>query len=326
MSKSVGNVIVPQEVIEKYGADVLRLWVSSTDYQSDIRISPEILKQVSENYRKIRNTLRYLVGNLYDFDPSTDRVAYADLMEIDQWLLMRLQQVEEKVTESFEEYEFHQMFHAVHNFCTVDLSAIYLDIIKDRTYASGAESVLRRSAQTVLFDTTQVLLRLIAPVLSFTADEVWSYLPVKEELESVHLTDWPKVDLAYKNEELEAKWDRLLAFRGEVLKALEIARQKKEIGNSVDAGVDVYVDSDLQEFLGKSGLSLDQLAIVSELKVHPLENAPADAFASEEISMKVNVRKPDGQKCDRCWLTTTDGMAENDSYLCKRCAQVLQGI
>ncbi len=326
MSKSVGNVIVPQEVIEKYGADVLRLWVSSTDYQSDIRISPEILKQVSENYRKIRNTLRYLVGNLYDFDPSTDRVAYSDLMEIDQWLLMRLQKVEEKVTESFEEYEFHQMFHAVHNFCTVDLSAIYLDIIKDRTYASGAESLLRRSAQTVLFDTTQVLLRLIAPVLSFTADEVWSYLPVKEELESIHLTDWPKVDVAYKNEELENKWERLLLFRGEVLKALEIARQKKEIGNSVDAGVDVYVDSDWQEVLGKSGLALDQLAIVSELKVYPLENAPADVFASEEISMKVDVRKPNGQKCDRCWLTTTDGVAENDSYLCARCAEVLQGI
>ena len=247
-------------------------------------------------------------------------------MEIDQWLLMRLQKVEEKVTESFEEYEFHQMFHAVHNFCTVDLSAIYLDIIKDRTYASGAESLLRRSAQTVLFDTTQVLLRLIAPVLSFTADEVWSYLPVKEELESIHLTDWPKVDVAYKNEELENKWERLLLFRGEVLKALEIARQKKEIGNSVDAGVDVYVDSDWQEVLGKSGLALDQLAIVSELKVYPLENAPADVFASEEISMKVDVRKPNGQKCDRCWLTTTDGVAENDSYLCARCAEVLQGI
>jgi isoleucyl-tRNA synthetase len=327
MSKSIGNVIYPQEVIEKYGADILRLWVSSTDYKVDIRISQEILKQLSENYRKIRNTFRYLLGNLHDYNPTTDAVSYDELLEIDRWLLGRLEQVGEKVTKSFDEYEFHQMFHSVHNFCSVDLSAIYLDIVKDRTYASLPKSHLRRSAQTVMHETLQVLLRLVAPVLSFTAEEIWSYLPANEELESVHLTDWPQVNAQYKDEKLMEKWDKLLAFRGEVTKALELTRQKKEIGNSVDAGVDIYVDEEWRTFLEKANISLDDLFIVSEVSVHEISEAPSEAFSSEEIALKVVVRAPQGKKCNRCWLTREETKNdENDSCLCGRCVQVLQGL
>ena len=327
MSKSIGNVIYPQEVIEKYGADILRLWVSSTDYKADIRISPDILKQLSENYRKIRNTFRYLIGNLYDFNPETDSVKYEDLQEIDRWLLVRLEQVADKVTKSFDEYDFHQMFHTVHNFCSIDLSAVYLDIIKDRTYASTADSELRRSAQTAMYETTQVLLRLVAPVLSFTADEIWGYMSAKEKLESVHLSDWPQVSAQYRDEELAAKWEKLLAFRGEVTKALEIARQKKEIGNSVDAGVDIYVDEEWKNFLDQANIRLDYLFIVSEVEMHDLASAPAEVFESTELPLKVVVRAPRGHKCERCWLTTNDSkLNENDSFLCERCAQVLQGL
>lgn len=327
MSKSIGNVIFPQEVIEKYGADILRLWVSSTDYKADIRISQEILKQLSENYRKIRNTFRYLIGNLYDYKPETDKVAYEDLLEIDRWLLLRLEQVSDKVTRSFDEYDFHQMFHSVHNFCSVDLSAIYLDIVKDRVYASAPDSLLRRSAQTVMYETAQVLLRLVAPVLSFTADEIWNYMPVRDNLESVHLSDWPTVDSKYRDENLAEKWEKLLTFRGEVTKALEIARQKKEIGNSVDAGLDLYVDQEWKEVLEKANIPLDDLFIVSEVVLHEFSEAPEAVFASEELPLKVLVRAPHGHKCDRCWLTRTDTEEiENDSFLCKRCAQVLREV
>lgn len=327
MSKSIGNVIYPQEVIEKYGADILRLWVSSTDYKMDIRISQDILKQVSENYRKIRNTFRYLLGNLYDYRPEVDAVPYKELLEIDRWLLGRLEYVADRVTKSFDEYEFHQMFHTVHNFCAVDLSAVYLDIIKDRTYASAADSHLRRSAQTAMYETLQVLLRLTAPVLSFTAEEIWGHLPYKENLESVHLSDWPKVNEQYKDLALAEKWDRLLEFRGEVTKALEIARQKKEIGNSVDAAVELYVDEQWRGFLEQANFPLDHLFIVSEVALNDLSQAPNEFFESSELPLKVVVRKPVGHKCDRCWLTTEDAKkAENDSFLCDRCAQVLQEL
>ena len=326
MSKSLGNTVSPQDVTEKYGADILRLWVSSADYKADIRISQEIIKQLSDNYRKIRNTFRFLMANLYDFNSETDKVAYADLLEIDRWALLRLEQVADRVTQSYETYDFHQMFHTVHNFCAVDLSAIYLDITKDRTYASAPESLKRRAAQTVMHETLHVLLGLVAPVLSFTADEVWSHLPQKGNLESVHLSDWPTVSTSYRDEALEKKWEKLLTLRGEVTKSLEITRQKKEIGNSVDAGLDLYLDAEWKNFVAESKISLEELCIVSEVVLKDFENLPEEAFKSSELNLGVVVRKPEGSKCERCWLTLPSvGINENHSTLCDRCGQVLQG-
>lgn len=250
MSKSVGNVVAPQDVINKYGADVMRLWISSVDYQGDVRLSDKIVKSMSDVYRKIRNTFRYLLGNLSDFDPKTDSVAYADMEELDRWALLRMEQVKETVLKAYDDYEFHVMYHAVHNFCTVDLSAIYLDILKDRLYTEKADSKLRRSAQTAMYEILTTLVRLVAPVLCFTSEEVWQALPNKEEREwSVHMSDMPKVNEAYLDKALDEKWKKRLAVRSVAMKALEEARQAKVIGHPLDAEVTVYADGEAYDIV-----------------------------------------------------------------------------
>ena len=249
MSKSVGNVVGPQEVIQQYGADILRLWVTSADYKSDVRISQGILKQLAEVYRKIRNTFRYILGNLKDFDPAKDKVSYDDLQEIDRWALLKLEEVREKVTKAYEEYEFHLLYHTVHNFCAVDLSAFYLDVLKDRLYTSLPNSVERRAAQTVMYDILTSLVVMLTPVLSFTMEEVWQHMPKTADLDSVQLAKWPKAHPEYVDEQLKAKWDRILHLRGEITKILELARRNKVIGHSLDAFVDIYADGEAYESL-----------------------------------------------------------------------------
>lgn len=326
MSKSLGNTIYPQEVIKKYGADILRLWVASADYKADIRISNDILKQLSEVYRKIRNTFRYILGNLYDFDPNQDKVGYDNLLEIDRWALLRLEQVRGRVTKAYEEYEFHTLYHTVHNFCTVDLSSIYLDILKDRLYTALPASTERRAAQTAMYEILNTLVTIISPVLTFTTDEVWQYMPKTKDMpESVQLASWPEAHPEYLNAELESKWDQILAIRGEITKALENARRNKVIGHSLDAAVTVYAEGAELALLKQIEPDLSTILIVSKSEVRENANqAPAEAYRPEEIPIAVTVAPASGEKCERCWIySDTVGQASEHTTICTRCAAVV---
>ena len=268
MSKSAGNVVAPQEVIDKYGAEVLRLWVSAADYRDDIRISPEILAHLAEAYRRIRNTSRYLLGNLSDFDPEQDRVGDKDLLEIDRWAMHRLQKLVQRVKKAYDEFEFHVVFHSLHNFCAVDMSSFYLDILKDRLYTAKTSSIQRRSGQTAMYEILSSMVRLMAPVLSFTADEVWGYMKEGDATSSVFLAGFPEVEEKYVSDELEARWNTIIAVRGEAAKVLEALRKDKKIGHSLDAGVTLYVAPELFELLNAYKEDLAFIFIVSSVSSH----------------------------------------------------------
>lgn len=312
-SKSKGNGISPQQIIDKYGADMLRLWVVSADYKTDMRISDGILKQLSEAYRKIRNTARFILGNISDFDPDTNMVPYEEMSEIDKWALIRLNKVVEKVVSSYEEYEFHMIYHNIHNFCVVDMSNVYLDIIKDRLYTSKADSKERRSAQSAMYIVLDTLVRLIAPVLCYTSDEIWSFMPhsKNDETFSVLMNDMAKTNPAYHNDEIEAKWDKLLEIREKVLKALEEERAAKRIGKSLEAKVTVSADADY-DFLKSVEEQLAEVFIVSR----------AEVVKGEE---NILIAPAEGVKCERCW-TVSDSVGKNPLHptICARCAANLE--
>ena len=319
MSKSLGNVIAPQEVMSSYGAEILRLWVAAEDYRDDVRLSTEILTRLVEGYRRIRNTCRYLLGNLYDFDPRQHLVPREALLEIDRFILHRLQKVAGRLLRAYEKYEFHILFHALHNFCAVDLSAFYLDVLKDRVYTSAATSPERRAAQTAMFLLLEGITRLMAPVLSFTADEVWSYLPRRGgEAGSVHLAEFPQVDETVLDEALGERWERLMGVRDEVLKVLEAARQRKLIGNALEAKVEILAGHALLPFLRGYAKDLPTIFIVSAVDLKP---APA---GSPELSVVVH-RAP-GKKCERCWVYRESvGQSAEYPTVCDRCVAVLKG-
>ena len=322
MSKSAGNVVAPQEVIDKYGAEVLRLWVSAADYRDDVRISPEILTHLAEAYRRIRNTSRYLLGNLSDFDHEKDRVADKDLLEIDRWAMHRLQKLIQRVQRAYDEFEFHVVFHSLHNFCAVDMSAFYLDILKDRLYTAKTASVERRSGQTTMHAILSAMMRLMAPVLSFTADEVWGYMKESGQLKSVFLADFPKVETTYLDDALDARWDRILAVRGEAAKVLEGLRRDKKIGHSLDAAVTLYAAPELYELLNNYKKDLAFIFIVSFVSLAKEAEAPADAFASDVIQgLKIAAGPATGVKCGRCWMySETVGTVKEHPEICGRCA------
>lgn len=329
MSKSVGNVVAPQEVIDKFGADVLRLWISSVDYQGDVRLGNKIIKGMSDVYRKIRNTFRYLLGSLSDFDPAKDAVPYDQMEEFDRWALLRLERVRNEVTAAMDEYQFHVMYHAVHNFCTVDLSSIYLDVLKDRLYTEETDSRLRRSAQTAMYEILTTLVRIMAPVISFTAEEVWQAMPKTAGMEeSVHLADWPEEKKEYLDEALEKKWEKHLALRGVITKALENARTAKEIGHSLDADVTVYADGDDYEDLASMEAFLADFCIVSTVTlVEGTDKAPETAQRSEDGKMAVSVAPSTREKCERCWKhDPTVGSDPAHPHVCARCARVLTNM
>jgi len=329
MSKSIGNVIYPQEVIKQYGADVLRLWVASADYTADIRISNEILKQLSEVYRKIRNTFRYILGNLDDFNPDTDKVAYDQLLEIDRWALLRLEQVRAKVTQAYENYEFHLLYHTVHNFCAVDLSAIYLDILKDRVYTALPGSTERRAAQTAMYEILNTLVVMVAPVLTFTAEEVWQFMPkAAKQTESIQLTNWPAAQPEYLDAALEAKWAKILEMRSEITKALENARRSKVIGHSLDAAVSLYASGEELTALSDIKDDLATLLIVSSVTLSDnLEQAPGEAFKAADMQLAVAVVPAQGTKCERCWIySPTVNQDKEHPVLCQRCATVVKNM
>jgi isoleucyl-tRNA synthetase len=327
MSKSLGNVVDPAKVIKQMGADILRLWVSSADYRGDLAVSPNILKQMTEAYRKIRNTCRFLLSNLYDYNPAADAVPCGSLLEIDRWTLHILQKLIGRVTAAYRDYEYHVVYHAVHGFCAVEMSALYLDVIKDRLYTAPARSMERRSAQTVLFTVLDALVRLLSPVLTFTSEEIWRYLPGdKEGLTSVQLAGMPEVREECQDDDLERKWDRILTVRGEVTRTLEAARREKRIGNSLEAAVDVYAGGDLYDFLAAEAGQLAILFIVSEVKLHRLASAPAGLPPLETTpGLAVSVRTAPGQKCERCW-TYHEGVGTEPEHptICPRCAEALR--
>jgi isoleucyl-tRNA synthetase len=324
MSKSFGNVIAPDEVIRRYGAEILRLWVAAEDYRDDIRISEEILSRLSEAYRRIRNTCRFLLGNLYDFDPQKDSVPDAQLLELDRWILLRLQKLISRLREAYANFEFHLVFHSLHNFCAVDLSALYLDILKDRLYTSSPSSPQRRAAQTVLFKILDALVRLMATILSYTAEEVWGHLPgSKQRAESVHLTLFPEVEPRYLDERIEERWELLLQVRREVSKTLEIARQNKLIGNSLEAGVTLAAPEKLLSFLRQNEAQLKDLFIVSEVEL--VSSLPAEAYRSPEMEgLSILITRARGKKCERCWVYDPHvGESTDLPSVCPRCRDAL---
>ena len=330
MSKSLGNVVAPQEVIEKHGAEILRLWVASENFREDVRgPDDEIISHLVEVYRRIRNTCRFLLGNLADFDPDRDRLADAELHEIDRLMLHRLQKTIERVRRAYHEHEYHVVFHTLHNFCVVDLSSFYLDVLKDTLYTARPDAPERRSAQTVLHDILLALVKLMAPVLAFTAEEIWGYVPAASKGESsVHLGEFPQVNAAYVDEALADRWERLLQVRGEMLKALEQARNSKVIGTSLEAQVHLYVpDGEWRDLLGAYETILPMIGIVSAVSLHPADGAPAEALVSEVIAgLRVHVRRAGGAKCVRCWHWREDiGQHAEHPTLCGRCVARLVG-
>lgn len=327
-SKSLGNVIEPLKVIKQLGADILRLWVSSADYRNDVALSDNILKQLTEAYRKIRNTCRFLLGNLYDFDLSKDRIPCRQLPELERWVLLRLARMTEKVLAAYKNYDFHIVQHAIHNFCVVDMSSLYLDMVKDRLYTSLAGSFERRATQNVLYETLHTLVRLLTPVLAFTSEEIWRYTPKEDDAPaSVQLTDMPEVNPEYLDSELEEKWERLLKIRGEATRALEQARREKLIGNALEASVDIYAEDELYDFLNENLAHLDMLFIVSQVSLHRMESKPSDENiidSTEVPGLAVRVHKARGAKCVRCWKYNENlGQDPGHPEICPRCTEVV---
>lgn len=328
MSKSVGNVEDPQKIIGRYGAEIFRLWVAHVDYREDVRLSDEILSRLVEAYRRIRNTCRFLLGNLHDFDPARHRVPYDQLEEIDRFMLHKLAVMAARVRRAYREYAYHVFYHTFHNFCAVDLSAFYLDVLKDRLYTLAADAPSRRAAQTVLYDLLVSMVRLMAPVLAFTAEELWRYIPgAQAAAPSVHLTTFDDVSAGQLDAVLAERWERLLELRREVAKALEPVRQAKVIGQSLDAHVELYVPAEWQGLVGAYVDRLDALCIVSKATL-ALGTPPAHAYHSETVpGFAVVVHKATGQKCERCWRYQDDvGSRVDHPTVCGRCAGALQGV
>jgi len=321
MSKSIGNIIRPQEVIDKYGADILRLWVASTDYRNDIRISQGIINNLTESYRRIRNTARYLLGNLTDFDPAKDTVAYNDLLEIDKWVLSVLNGVIDRSTQGFENYEFHIPTFVIHQFCVNELSSFFLDVSKDRLYADATDSVSRRGCQTAMWQILNVMTRMLAPILSFTAEEIWQEMRKIDSTlpKSVFLSDWPEIDSTQIDPSLEEKWQQVLVVRGAVSRALETARTSGIIGHALEARVEVQKK---KEYTDAAFSSEDwaMFAIVSDFKWVETVSSCAIVWEDEETGLVIGVDKALGEKCPRCWKFSEK---HNENGLCPRCTEVV---
>ena len=316
MSKSLGNGVSPTDVANKYGADILRLWALSSDYTTEVGLSDDILKQISEVYRKIRNTARYILGNTYDFDPE-NKVQYEDLQEIDKWALTRLNKLIKDAIESYDSYSFSNCYHDINQFCVIDMSNFYLDIIKDRLYTSKQDSIERRAAQTTMYIILDALVKILAPMIPFTAEEIWKSMKHTEEekLESVMLIDFPKPQDEYDNEEISEKWDRIIKLKDIVSKELEKARAEKKIGHSLNAKVTIYAENEQYEFIKQNLELLQTVFIVSCLEVKENER-------KDEIKLGVKVEQAPGEKCERCWMySETVGTDKDYPTICHRCIE-----
>ncbi|MBC7927412.1 MAG: class I tRNA ligase family protein, partial [Bryobacteraceae bacterium] len=323
MSKSLGNVIGPEKIIKQSGADVLRLWVASVEYNEDVRLSDTIIQRLNEAYRKLRNTFRYALGNLYDFDPVSDALPGDQLVEVDRWILLETEELVRKCRAWFDEYAFHKVYRAVYDFITISLSAVYFDISKDRLYTGSPKSRPRRSAQTALYRINLALIRLLAPILSFTAEEVWGQMPLPPgEPDSVHLALFPQPGeltegIPADSRQHTGDWSRLMDVRSVVLKELEVRRQEKFIGAPLEARVQILANGDLLPLLQKYAPELPALFIVSQVE---LQNAP-------DGDLSVIVQRATGEKCERCWKYTHDvGQNTRFATLCAPCADAVTDI
>jgi isoleucyl-tRNA synthetase len=319
MSKSLGNVIAPEEIIKNYGAEVLRLWSASVEFWEDVRISDVIITRLSEAYRKLRNTFRYALGNLHDFDPAKDAVPANELREIDQWILFGAADLVMRCRAAYNDFAFHRVYRAIYDFATIDLSSIYFDVLKDRLYTSATQSQARRSAQTALWRVTHALTRLMAPILSFTTEEVWQHL---NQSASVHLALFPEpqeliAGLTDEHRKRVENWDRLMEVRNSVLKSLETARQEKFIGAPLEAKVRLSANGDVYPLLQEYVRELPSLFIVSQVDVQPGASGDVD----------VTVERAEGVKCERCWKYTTDVGSDPDlPSICAACAEAVKEI
>ena len=337
MSKSLGNVIAPQEVIKANGAEIIRLWVSAEDYRDDIKLSKEILSRLTEAYRKIRNTSRFLLGNINDFD---GKDYSGHLIEIDRWAVSRLHGLIRKVSAAYERFDFHEVFHSVYNFCVVDMSSFYLDILKDRLYTFKADSIERRAAQYVLYRIVSDMTRLIAPILSFTAEEIWKYVPqyreragsqsaeagARHDAPSIFLAGFPEADDKCIDLELEKKWARLIAIRDEANKALEVKRRDKFLGNALEADLSLYLSEEDFALLKGYEAFLPALFIVSKVSIQKSGLPVTDVYESPEINgLFIKVGKAPGEKCERCWNRSTFvGTFSDHPGICERCQAALK--
>ncbi|MCA9500546.1 MAG: class I tRNA ligase family protein, partial [Nitrospira sp.] len=320
MSKSAGNVVTPQEIIKESGAEILRLWVASQDYQEDLRISKEILKQLTDAYRKVRNTCRFLLSNLYDFEPARHTIPLEQLPELDQWALWRLGELISNVRKGYEQFQFRQVIHEIDYFCSTDMSATYLDILKDRLYTFPADSPFRRGSQTVLMEIVVALAKLMAPILSFTAEEIWQTLAATHKGflpdMSVHMANFPDPIPIHNEKRLKRNWKELLKIRTLVLSSLEEKRREKIIGSSLEAKVSLGVSSDSYDLLRDYVNDLPTILIVSQAELQLHNNLKGG------VSFKVT--KAEGTKCDRCWNIRQDvGSQAQHPTLCVRCVEAL---
>jgi isoleucyl-tRNA synthetase len=327
MSKSKGNVVRPQDVMKTLGADIIRLWVAATDYRGEMRVSDEILKRTADAYRRIRNTARFLLANLSGFDPGENLLAPGEMIELDRWAVDRAHQLQGEIAAAYRDYQFHLIYQKVHNFCVVDMGGFYLDVIKDRQYTTQADGRPRRSCQTAMYHIAEAMVRWLAPILSFTADEIWQHLPGQRE-ESVFLTGWYGGLFALDAGDPfdRALWQDVLSVRIAVSKHLEEARKEGLIGSSLDAELDLYCGPELAETLGRLGGELRFALITSEARLHPRADRPTEARETEMEGLAVMVRGSGHPKCVRCWHHRADvGSDPEHPELCGRCVENVTG-
>jgi len=327
MSKSIGNILSIKEASNKWGADVLRLWVAATDYRGEIAFGDEIFNRTSDAYRRIRNTARFLLANLNGFDPAADVLPCASMLPLDRWMVFRAAQLQKEIAAAYEAYQFHLVYQKVHHFCSSDLGGFYLDIIKDRQYTTQADSAARRSAQTALYHIVHALVRWIAPILSFTADEIWEYLPGSAK-QSVFCETWYSDLEAISLDESfgDAYWSQIVAIRREVNGALEAARSQGLIKGGLDASVTLYATDQIISSLNALGSELRFVLITSDALCADLGEAPSDVFDTEIEGLKVGVVKSESEKCERCWHRREDvGQSELHPSLCGRCVENIDG-
>ena len=327
MSKSLGNVMSPQTVMNNLGADILRLWVASTDYTGEITVSDEILNRSADSYRRIRNTSRFLLANLNGFDPETDMVAKEDMVALDRWMVAQTQTLQNEVIAAYDSYSFHVVYQKLMHFCSIDLGSFYLDIIKDRQYTAQSESNARRSCQTALFHIAESLVRLMAPILSFTADEIWGRMPGNRD-EFVFTGVWYDGLFGLSDNEVldNAAWAQVIAVRAEVNKALEVARKESVIGGGLEAEVTLYASDTLTTLLSTLDDELRFVLITSKAAVKPFSEAPTSAIKTDITDLSVVVEKSNAEKCARCWHhNETVGQDANHPELCGRCITNIEG-
>lgn len=328
MSKSLGNFVSVGDALKELGGDIVRLWTSSMEYRNEMNTSPAIISKLSDSYRRIRNTFRYILGNLFDFDPKKDSVEYTQLLEIDRWALHKTEELITAITSAFESYQFHRVYHIVHNFCAVEMSSFYLDILKDRLYTFPKNSIERRAAQTVLHRINSVLVRLLAPILAYTSEEVWMEMTHDDDnITSVHLADWPVTNEKYIDEALNDKWEKIIKIRTDVARELEKMRASRQIGSSLEASVDLYTnDAEMLNLLKEYESDFPMIFIVSDVNIC---EEPPDSAGRGEIFEKlfIKVRQSESKKCDRCWNYREEvGKITKYPTLCNRCVAVIEEV